>query len=94
MGEIRGFLGRLKRHPAVRNQVYSKDFLYSVGRTVEKRGFEEARLFLWDSHYRGDLESQAVSLLGVLGEMEDVAVFRRNRALSGRVIKGLHHYGR
>ena len=94
MGEIRSFLGRVRRHPGVRGQVFNKDLLNSVGSTVEKRGFEEARLFLWDSHYRSDLEGQAVALLGVLGEMEEVSVFKRNRALSGRVIKSLHKVGR
>jgi len=61
-----------------------------VGRTLEKRGFEETRLFLWDSHSREDLEKQAIALLGILGKMEGVDMLRKNRVISSHIIRNIH----
>jgi hypothetical protein len=89
MGEVAQFLRFVREHPGIKDQFFDPAFLHSVGRTVEKRGFDEARLFLWDSQHQGHLEKQALALLGIISEMEDIETFRKNPALGGHVIRSI-----
>ncbi len=90
MGEIAQFLRFVREHPSVRDQFFDPAFLCSVGRTFEKRGFDEARLHLWDSHHQGRLEKQAVALLQIVAEMEEIEAFHKNPALGGHIIRSIH----
>jgi len=58
MGEITRFLRFIREHPGIKGQFFDPTFLHSVGRSVEKNGFDEAKLFLWDSQYDGRLENR------------------------------------
>lgn len=89
MGELTRFLRTIRTRPDVRNQFFDQAFLKGVGLTLEKRGFAEAKLFVWDNHFRSDLEKQAVILLGILGEMEKIEAFKKNRAMGGHLIKSM-----
>jgi len=90
MGELARFLSEIRRDPDIKRVLFDTSFLDSVGRTLEKRGFEETRLFLWDSHSREDLEKQAIALLGILGKMEGVDTLRKNRVISSHIIRNIH----
>lgn len=90
MGEVVQFLRFIQEHPGIKDQFIDPRFLHSVGRTVEKRGFGEAKLFLWDSHHQGHLEKQALALLDIVTEMEEIEAFRKNPALGGYVIRSIH----
>lgn len=89
MGDLSKFLSEVRKRPEVKNQYYDGKFLNNVGCILEKRGFEEAKLFVWDSHFRRELEKQAVVVLGILGEMEKVAPLRNNRAIGGHLIRNM-----
>lgn len=90
MGELARFLSEIRKDPNIEKILFDTSFLNSVGLILEKRGFEETRLFLWDSHSRGDLEKQAIALLGILGKMEGVDMLRKNRVISSHVIRNIH----
>ena len=87
MGELARLLNEIRKDPAVERVSFDVGFLNSVGITLEKRGFEETRLFLWDSHFKGNLERQAIILLDVLKKIEDVDMLRGNRTISSHVIR-------
>jgi hypothetical protein len=89
MGDLAKFLREIRQRPEVKNQFFDAKFLNNVGCVLERRGFEEARLFVWDSHFRGDLEKQAVTVLGILGEMEKVEPLKKNLAIGGHLIKNI-----
>ena len=89
MGELARFLNEIKKDVYPGNISFNTGFLNSAGIILEKRGFEETRLFLWDSHFRDDLERQAIVLLNVLRKMEDVDLLKKNRAISSHVIRNM-----
>jgi len=89
MGDLAKLLREIRQRPEVKNQYFDNKFLSNVGCVLEKRGFEEAKLFVWDSHFRRELEKQAVVVLGILGEMEKVAALRNNHAIGGHLIRNI-----
>ena len=89
MGDLAKFVREVRQRPEVKNQFFDAKFLNNVGCVLEKRGFEEARLFVWDSHFKGELEKQAVTVLALLGEMEKVGSLRNNRAIGGHLIRNM-----
>lgn len=90
MGELTRFLRYVREHPGVKDQFLDPTFLHSVGNSVEKNGFDEAKLFLWGSHNDERLEKQALALLDIVAEMEAIDAFRKNPALGGHVIRNIH----
>lgn len=90
MGEIAQFLRFVREHPKVRDQFFDPAFLHSVGRTFEKKGFDETRLYIWDSHQQGNLEKQALALLQIIAEMEEIEAFHNNPSLGAHVIRSIH----
>lgn len=90
MGDIVNFLHQVKNNPEITKQAFNPHFLSNAGIILENRGFEEAKLFLWDSHFTEDLEQQSLVLMKMLSEMEDLDMFRKNRVLAGYLIKNIH----
>ena len=89
MGELARFLNEIRKDVYAGNISFNTCFLNSAGIILENRGFEETRLFLWDSHFREDLERQAIVLLNVLGKMEGVDLLKKNRAISSHVLRNI-----
>ena len=90
MGELAQFLRFVREHPGIKDQFLDPTFLHSVGHNVEKNGFDEAKLFLWDSQQTDRLEKQALALLDIVAEMEVIEAFRKNPALGGHIIRNIH----
>jgi hypothetical protein len=90
MGELAQFLRFVREHPGIKDQFFDPTFLHSVGRNVEKNGFDEAKLFLWDSQQMEHMEKQALALLDIVAEMEVIESFRKNPALGGHIIRNIH----
>lgn len=90
MGDLTQFVREIKSLPGIRDHLFDEHFLEHAGTLIENRGFHEAKLFIWDSHMRSDLEKQAILMLSIVGEMEELEMFQRNRVLAGYLVKNIH----
>jgi hypothetical protein len=87
MGELTDLVDRLQCDDRISSVRFSSSFLEDVGNTLEQRGFNEARLFIWQHRDRADLMGQIPSLLVILDEMEKVSGIKKDRALAKYLLK-------
>jgi hypothetical protein len=90
MGDLAQFVTEIKAVPGIRNHLFDEHFLDHAGTLLETRGFDEAKLYLWDSHRSRKLEKQAIFMLSIIGEMEKLEIFRENRTLAGYLVRNIH----
>ncbi len=87
MGELAIFMDRIRNDPRVAKIRFSSSFLEDVGNILDRRGFDEARLYIWGLRERRDLERQVLPLLLILGEMEKVRKIEEERAIGKYILK-------
>jgi len=87
MGELAIFMDRIRNDPRVGKIRFSSSFLEDVGNILDRRGFDEARLYIWGLRERRDLERQVLPLLLILGEMEKVRKIEEERAIGKYILK-------
>ncbi|MBN2014811.1 MAG: hypothetical protein JW778_06490 [Candidatus Altiarchaeota archaeon] len=87
MGELTDLVDRLQGDERIISVRFNSTFLEDVGNTLGSRGFDEARLFIWQHRDRADLVGQVPSLLVVLDEMEKVSGIKKDRALAKYILK-------
>jgi hypothetical protein len=87
MGELTVLAEKLRSDPRVAKTRFSSAFLEDVGNILERRGFSEARLFVWENRDRGDLGPQVQPMLIILDELEKVPVIEEDKALGCYIIK-------
>jgi|GEM_PF-1173681 len=87
MGELAIFMGKIRNDPRIAKIRFTSSFLEDVGNILNRRGFNEARLFIWDSRERRDLERQTLPLLLILGEMEKVKKIEEDRAVGKYILR-------
>lgn len=89
MGELAKFLRDLRQHPELGDHFFEPRFLNNVATVLEKRGYEEVKLTLWDTHLTTHQEKQATVLLDVISHMEAVPPLKKNRALAAHLIRNM-----
>ncbi len=87
MGELTRFMDELRNDPRIGKIRFTPSFLEDVGNILYSRGFDEAKLFIWDLRERGDLERQILPLLLILGKMEKMKKTKEDREIGRYIVK-------
>lgn len=87
MDDIFEFLEKIRNDNRINGVRYSQHFLDEVARILSLRGFDDARLFLWDSLNREDVQGQINSILITLSKMESVKNLKNDLKLCGYIIR-------
>ena len=90
MGDLAQFVSEIKNFREIRDNDFDEHFLDHAGTLLEHRGFDEVRLYLWDSHHKRNLEKQALAMLSVVGKMEEHKLFHENKTLAGYLVRHIH----
>jgi len=77
----------IANNPRVNKTRFNPYFLTQTGEILSKRGFHEARIFLWDSCGDRMLREQAKAILYVINLMESNDEIRLDRSKGGLIIK-------
>jgi len=75
--------------PRVINVRFNRRYLRMIGNLVERRGFHETKLYLWDNLNRSDLEYQSSALLSILSRLEREEEIRGDNTTAGYILKEL-----
>ncbi len=81
--------GDIKSDPRVINVRFNQRYLRMIGNLVERRGFHETKLYLWDNLNRSDLEYQSSALLSILSRLEREEEIREDNTTVGYILKEL-----
>lgn len=87
MGELTDLVDRLQGDERITGVKFSPSFLEDVGNVLERRGFDETRLFIWQHKDRSDLMRQIPPLLLIIEEMEKVGKIKEDRTLAKYILK-------
>jgi len=79
----------IKNDPRVINVRFNQRYLKMIGNLVERRGFHETKLYLWDNLNRPDLEYQSSALLSILSRLEREEEIRGDNTTVGYILKEL-----
>ena len=77
----------IANNPRVNKTRFNPYFLTQTGEILSKRGFHEARMFLWDSCRDRRLREQAEAILYVINLMESASEIRLDRSKGRFIIK-------
>jgi len=77
----------IRNDPKIMNTRFNSYFLTQVGEILSKRGFHEAKIFLWDSYGDRKLRGQAEAILYVINLMESADEIRLDRSKGRFIIK-------
>ena len=84
---IGGVWGDIKNNPRIRDVKFTSEFLDDVSSTLEKRGFHETKLFLWDNTHKEDLRYQSEALIFLIGKMERLERIKRDRSIATYLLR-------
>jgi hypothetical protein len=87
MGEFTGFMNELRKDPRIGKIRFNPGFLKEVSDILYLRGFNEARLFVWDLRGQGALEGQILPLLLILEKMENTRALKEDRELRRYILE-------
>lgn len=87
MGELARFIEEISRDNRINRIRFSDLFLEDVGNILHMRGFNEARLFVWNLRDRMDVERQVLPMLLILGKMEGISRIKEDRSVGGYILK-------
>ena len=73
--------------PKVTQTRFNPYFLTQAGEILSKRGFHEARIFLWDSYGDRKLRGQAEAMLYIINMMESAGEIQLDRSKGRFIIK-------
>ncbi len=87
MDEFTKLVDIIQNNPKITSVRFSTAFIEDIGNILENRGFEEAKLFIWQHQKRTDLEKQIQPMLLILYEMEKIERIREDRTIGKNIIK-------
>ena len=87
MSGLSEFKERIENNPKISNVRFNQAFLDDVGNVVENKGFDAAKIFIWEHHERRDLSRQVESLLLILDELAKVRAVENDRSIAKYIIK-------
>ncbi|OYT54944.1 MAG: hypothetical protein B6U72_01075 [Candidatus Altiarchaeales archaeon ex4484_2] len=64
-------------------------YLREIGGLLDRRGFIETKLHLWDNTSRDDLRPQASILISIISRLERDKGVRKNNGTGGYILKEL-----
>jgi len=68
---------------------FNPNYLRYVGDLLDRRGFHETKLHLWDNTSRNDLRLQASVLISILSRLERDKGVKKDNGTGGYILKEL-----